>query len=476
MNSDSASAANGPSSQSHRVFGYQGRLIGQPEIEPWHPADEATIDNRLPLAEPVSHDGPPQSAPAESAPDPQPAPPLAAEPAPEKALEPATTPPPVKGPTIVPRTASPRRETAHDKVLSRTQQMVRERPEDAAKLVRTMLFTASDQGDAQPALQTLAVLMVSLGQETAGEVLKFLSDYEIEEITQATVSLKNVTVATQDQVMTEFIGQMEAGEWVSQGGMDFARGALERAVGPRKAQQILDRVASTVSSGFYILKDLAAEQVAPFISHEHPQAIALILSQLDSTQSGGILDQLPARMQADVAHRIATMGRVTPAVVREIEKALAASLGDIVGDSPELGGAKVVADMLNMSGSSTEKNVLEQMHTESPEAAETVRNLMFTFSDIIKLNDIEIQSLINVVDQDKLVIALKAAEDALKDKILGNVSAQTRQTMTERMEFLGPMRLGEVEQVQISIVQQVRKLEEEGQLTMVRGDSEDSYV
>ncbi|MBT4098746.1 MAG: flagellar motor switch protein FliG, partial [Gemmatimonadetes bacterium] len=182
-----------------------------------------------------------------------------------------------------------------------------------------------------PPMQKVAIMFVALGQEAAGEVMKFLSDYEIEEITQAVANLKTVSVELQDRVMEEFETMLLAGEWVSQGGMDFARGALERAVGPRRAQEILDRVASTVSSGFYMLKNVAPEQVAPFISHEHPQTIGLILSQLDPAQASGILANLPERLQADVAYRIATMENITPAVLKEIEEALEASLRDILG-------------------------------------------------------------------------------------------------------------------------------------------------
>ncbi len=164
-----------------------------------------------------------------------------------------------------------------------------------------------DGEEGLPTMQKVAILFVSLGQESAGEMMKFLNDYEIEEVTQAVANLKSISVELQDKVLEEFEQHLMAGEWVSQGGMDFARGALERAVGPRKAQEILDRVQSTVSSGFYMLKNVAPEQVAPFISHEHPQTIALILSQLDSAQGAGIMAQLPERQQADVAYRIATM-------------------------------------------------------------------------------------------------------------------------------------------------------------------------
>jgi len=212
-----------------------------------------------------------------------------------------------------------------------------------------------EEGESEiPAMQKIGILFVALGQEIAGEVMKFLTDYEIEEITQSVANLKNVSVEQQDKVMEEFEQHLLAGEWVSTGGMDFARGALERAVGPRKAQEILDRVASTVSSGFYLLKNVAPEQVAPFISHE--------------------------------------------------------------------------------------------------------------------------QILLREVDQKDLVVALKAAEEELKDKILGNMSERVRTFISEEMEFLGPMRLSEVEEVQLRIVQQVRQLEEQGQVTIVRGDADDSFV
>ena len=327
-----------------------------------------------------------------------------------------------------------------------------------------------------PVMQKVAILFIALGQETSGEVMKFLSDFEIEEITQAVANLKSVSVETQDKVLDEFEQLLLAGEWVSQGGLDFARGALERAVGPRKAQEILDRVQSTVSSGFYMLKNVAPEQVAPFISHEHPQTIALILSQLDAAQAAGIMAQLPERQQADVAYRIATMENITPAVLKEIEEALEASLRDILGGNQDVGGPGVVADILNLTGSSVEKNVLDQMDAQDPEVAESVRNLMFTFADINKLTDRELQILMREVDQKDLVIALKAAEDELKDKILGNMSERVRTFISEEMEFLGPMRLSEVEEVQLRIVQQVRQLEEQGQVTIVRGEADDTFV
>ena len=338
------------------------------------------------------------------------------------------------------------------------------------------------QGDGEeeesdiPQLDKIAIIMVALGEEISGEVMKHLSEYEVEEITQAIASLKSLSSDIVDRALEDFEQHLMAGEWVSQGGADFARAALERAVGPRKAQEILERVTNKVSSGFYILKNVAAEQIAPFISHEHPQTVALILSQLDAPQASGILANLPERMQSDVAYRIATMENITPAIIKQIEESLESSLRDILGGNQDVGGPKVVADMLNMTGSSTEKNVLDRMDGQDPEVAEAVRNEMFIFEDIGKLTDREIQTLMRDVDQKDLVIALKAASNDLKDKVLGNMSEKVRTFITEEMEFLGPMRLSEVAEVQLRIVQQVRQLEEQGQITIVRGDADDTFV
>jgi flagellar motor switch protein FliG len=337
--------------------------------------------------------------------------------------------------------------------------------------------TGDEDSDVEiPLKQKVAIVLVALGEEVSAEVMKHLTDYEIEEITHCIASLKNITPEIMDQVLDDFEHHLLAGAWVSQGGVDFARAALERAVGPRKAQEILERITSRVSSGFYMLKNVAADQIAPFISHEHPQTVALILSQLDPAQASGILTQLPERMQSDVAYRVATMENITPNVIKQIEESLESSLRDILGGNQDVGGPKVVADILNLTGSSVEKNVLDQMDAQDPEVAEAVRNLMFVFDDISKLTDREIQTLLREVDQKDLVVALKASTDELKTKVLANMSERVRTFITEEMEFLGPMRLSEVEEVQLRIVQQVRQLEEQGQITIVRGEGDDQFV
>lgn len=369
----------------------------------------------------------------------------------------------------------------HEVVLERVRQVVRERVENSARQVRTMLVTAGESArepgeDTLSIMEKVAVLFAALGEALTGQVMKYLSDAEIDQVSLSLANLEGANVEVQSRVLEEFENDLLSGNWYVLGGTGFVRGALLEAVGPDRAQEILDRALRTAGVGFYMLRNASAEQVAPFISHEHPQTIALILSQLDSAQAAGILSQLPGPMQAEVAYRIATMENITPAILGEIESSLEKSLRHVLGGDQYVGGPKVVADMLNLTGSTTEKNVLDQMDGHAPEVAETVRNLMFVFEDITKMTDRELQALMRVVDQKDLVVALKAASEELKNKVLSNMSQRVRDFIIEEMEFLGPMRLSEVEEVQLRIVHQARLLEEQGKITIVRGDSDNQFV
>lgn len=330
--------------------------------------------------------------------------------------------------------------------------------------------------DELTAREKAAILMVALGEDAAGDIMKYLADFEIEDLTHIITELKSLPNDVQDRVLEEFEQHLLAGEWVNQGGVDFARAALERAVGPRRAQEILNRINSNNSSGFHVLKNVSPEQLAPFISNEHPQTVALILSQLDPDQAAGILGHLPESVQAEVAYRIATLDHITPNVLKQIEESLETNLKDILGGHKDVGGPKVVADMLNLTGSTVEKNVLERLDAQDPEVAEHVRNMMFVFDDIHMLSDREVQVILREVEQHDLVVALKTASEEVKSKILDNMSERVRAYVEEEMEFLGPMRLSEVENIQLRIVQRVRQLEEQGQITIVRGAVEDTFV
>ncbi|MCC7265671.1 MAG: hypothetical protein IT369_24450 [Candidatus Latescibacteria bacterium] len=218
-----------------------------------------------------------------------------------------------------------------------------------------------------------------------------------------------------------------------------------------------------------------AQQIAPMLAHEHPQTLALILSQLEPAKAAGILHHLPEGLQADVAYRIATMENVPPATFDTLRASLELGLRAILGSDLEAGGPKVLADLLNLSGASTEKRVLEQMDAQKPEIAEAVRNLMFVFADIARMTDHDIQVLLREVDQKDLVMALKGAGEELTERFLSNMSAQVRTFITEEMQFIGSVRQSEVDETRLRIVQQVRQLEERGQVKIVRG-AEDLLV
>jgi len=334
-----------------------------------------------------------------------------------------------------------------------------------------------EHDEEMPARRKVAILMIALGQETTAEVMKYLSDIEVEQIAQSISELDVVTTEQEDEILEEFEQLLLAGKYVSQGGMDFARGALEKAMGPRKAQSLLDRVNSTTASGFYMLKNVDPNQIIPFISKEHPQTISLILSQLDSTQAAGVLNGLPEEMQSDVAFRIAQMDNISPQTLRELEDSLANELQAILsGQITEIGGPKAVAEILNSTGRSTEKAVLERLDAQDPELAEEVRNQMFVFDDIANLTDREIQMVLREVDTKDLAIALKGGSEEMQERILGNMSERVGTMLREEMQFSGPTRMSDVEEVQLRIVQTVRQLEEAGQVTVVRGDTSDVFV
>ncbi len=272
-------------------------------------------------------------------------------------------------------------------------------------------------------------------------------------------------------MLAEFEQLLTAGKYVSTGGIDFARGALERAFGPRRAQGLLDRVNSTAKSGFQMLRNVDPSQIIPFVSKEHPQTIALILSQLDPLQAAGVLAGLSEGKQADVAFRIAQMEHISPQVIRDLEENLAQDLEAILsGQVTDIGGPKTVAEILNRVGRSTERAVLERLDANDPELAESIRNQMFVFDDISQLTDREIQMLLREVDTKDLGVALKGAAEDLRERILGNMSDRVAGMLREEMEFLGPVRMSDVEEMQLRVVQTVRQLEEAGQITVVRGD------
>ena len=342
------------------------------------------------------------------------------------------------------------------------QRLVGGRFEEAGFLLRTLVVEEQQA-------ELAAVVMVALGRRLAGELMQQLDEEPQRELVRAIAGLNSIEAGRHRQAVEVFSRRLRAEDYSLHGGSEYARRVLEEVAGRQGAQELFEQLTGDRSGAAGIaelLENVAPGRISPFISHEHPQTIALILSQLESTQAAGILAQLPERMQADVAYRIATMGNITSHVLRQIEENLEASLREILGGRQDVGGMKVVADILNLAGPRVEKAVLDQFDAQDLEMAEGVRNLMFAFEDIARLTDREIQVLLREVDQKDLVIALKRGSDAMKEKVLSNVSERVRAYITEEMEFLGQIQPSEVEEVQLRIVQQVRQLEKQGKLTI----------
>lgn len=333
--------------------------------------------------------------------------------------------------------------------------------------------------DTMTPIQKAAVALVSLGPEVSAHVLKGLKENDLERITIEIANLRDVPADIEEKVMSECHTIFMARQYVSQGGVDFASGILEKAVGLTKAKEIMSRLESAFrATGFSLLKDIDPKQLSGFLQNEHPQTISLILTQLNPQQSAAVLSELSPELQAEVALRIATMEKISPEILKEIEATLEGQFGSSAGrDLSVSGGAKAIAEILNLIDSSAEKNILQSLEAEDPELAAEVKNMMFVFDDLILLDDRSVQRLLREVETKDLSIALKATSDEVKSKIFANVSERVAVMIKEEMEFMGPTRLSDVEAAQGRIVEVVRRLEEEGQIIVSgRGGKEDVIV
>ncbi|RME23085.1 MAG: flagellar motor switch protein FliG, partial [Candidatus Zixiibacteriota bacterium] len=283
----------------------------------------------------------------------------------------------------------------------------------------------------------------------------------------------------EEKVVEECHQIFMAREYISQGGIDFASEILESAVGPTKAREIMQRLESSLhTTGFSLLKDIDPKQLGGYLQNEHPQTVALILTQLSPQQAAQVLSELNPELQAEVALRIATMEKISPEVLKEIEQTLEGQFGsNATRDLSVSGGAKAIAEILNLIDSSAEKNILQSLEADDPDLAAEVKNMMFVFDDLILLDDRSVQRLLKEVETKDLAIALKAASEEVKNKIFANVSERVAVMIQEEMEFMGPTRLSDVEAAQGRIVEIVRRLEEEGQVIISgRGGKEDIIV
>ena len=324
--------------------------------------------------------------------------------------------------------------------------------------------------------QRAAVLMVTLGQDLASELLGQFEDDEVEHITRAIAQLKTIPPEIQDQVVSEFEEDLKSGRLDSvRGGKDIARGLLETALGSERAAEVWQRLGGgSGGAGFRALDEADPAQVAPYIRHEHPQTISLMLTQIRPAQAAAILEQLPQDLQSEIAHRIATLESVSPEVLQEVEEGLTQTLQAVVSGGQQMEGPRVAADILNRVGTSLERQLLARLDALDPEVAEEVRQRMFTFDDIARLADKEIIALLETVDTQLLQSALKAADKGVLDRILSNMSERRRSQWMQDLADLPKMRLRDVEAAQMSVVQTLRRLESQGVVDLTTSTTQDN--
>ncbi len=320
-----------------------------------------------------------------------------------------------------------------------------------------------------------AVLLIALGVDTSAAVLKYLPDEEVERLSIDLARLKDVSSYKLQKVISDFHEMMTARQYVSKGGLAYAKQILEKAWGSRRADEILKRIeAATEVSAFFLLQTVDDAQLLSFLQEEHPQTAALILSNLKSKQAANILSSLSEEFQTEIAYRLATMGKTSPEMVKEIENVLREQVGDVFGtDMASTGGAYAVAEILNSATRSAEKNVLDYIRERDPELAIEIANLMFLFEDITTLADVSIQKIIKEVDTKVLAMAMKTANDELQTKIYNNMSERAGGMLKDEIEFLGPVRVTEVDNAQSQILDVIRRLDEAGEITIVRGEAEE---
>ncbi len=326
--------------------------------------------------------------------------------------------------------------------------------------------------------QKAALILIAMGVQNAAQVLKNLSESEVEKISIEIARLRNVPADILSDVIEEFYQLMLANQYIVQGGIDYAKKVLESAWGHKKAEEIIKRVeASTEISAFFLLQTVDDKQLLSFLQNEHPQTAALILANLKPQQAAAILSDLPEETQTEIAYRLATMEKTSPELINDIEDVLREQIGSVFGsDLSKTGGAEAVAEILNSASRAAEKNILESLRQKEPKLADEIMNLMFLFEDIVKLPDSSIQRIVKEVDSKTLALALKATSGELRDKIFRNMSERAAEMLQDEISYLGPVRVRDVEAAQKRILDIIHQLAETGEIVLSRMAEEEEII
>ncbi len=327
-------------------------------------------------------------------------------------------------------------------------------------------------------VQKAAILLIALGPEKSAAIFQHLKEDEIEELTLEIANTRSVSPQTKEDVLEEFYQVCLAQQYIAEGGIGYAKELLDKALGMEKAQEVISKLTASLQvRPFEFVRKTDPSQVLNFIQDEHPQTIAMILSYLSATQASQILGSLVPEKQADVAKRIAMMDRTSPDVVKEVENVLERKLASLANqDFTIVGGVDAVVNILNTVDRGTEKHIMESLEIEEPELADEIRKKMFVFEDILLLDSKSIQRVLKDVDNNDLEIALKGSNDEVKQACLSNMSSRLASMIEEDIEYMGPVRMKDVEEAQQKIVAIIRRLEESGEVIISRGGGDDIVV
>ncbi|MFY9218735.1 MAG: flagellar motor switch protein FliG [Tepidanaerobacteraceae bacterium] len=326
--------------------------------------------------------------------------------------------------------------------------------------------------------QKAAILIVSLGPEVAANIYRHLREEDIEQLTLEIANLAKVSNEQKNEILEEFYQMLVAQNYITEGGIEYAKVVLEKALGTQKAIEIINRLTSSLQvRPFDFIRKADPSQLMNFLQNENAQTIALVMTYLTPEQSASLLSSLPPEKQVDIARRVATMDRTSPEIIMEVERVLERQMASVVTeDYTSAGGIQAVVNILNNVDRGTEKNIIEALEVDNPELAEEIRRRMFVFEDVLTLDNRSIQRTLREVDNNDLTLALKGASEDVKKRIFENMSKRQAEMIREDMEYMGPVRLRDVEDAQQKIVNIIRKLEDAGEIIISRGGGDEIIV
>jgi len=336
----------------------------------------------------------------------------------------------------------------------------------------TLTATQQAQFDEMSMAEKVALLLVQLGEDDTANLFAHMSVESITETSKYIAQGKSVEKSIASSVLEEFYAIFQSNQYLNSGGLDYAREILYRALGPEEAKKVLDRLSKSMQSSqnFAYLSKIKPEQLSDFIINEHPQTIALILAHMDATAAAETLTYFSDEMRSEIATRIANLGDISPATIKRVSAVLESKLESLATYKVEVGGPRAVADIFNRLGAKASKATLAQIETVDEELASAIKEMMFTFEDIITLDNVAVREILKMVDKKELMLALKSAPEDLKEKFFGNMSQRAKEAFSEEMQFMGAVKVKEVETSQRKIVEAVQQLADQGVIQLGEAD------